>query len=62
MQPSPDLIYLQEVNPYEEFFKPELNKLGYNISIGWKLTDHGNHGAIICWKRSLFELVASKEI
>ena len=58
---QPDVICLQECDSYHEFWKEELEKMGYN-SIYKKKTSTKKDGVAICWKSSLFSLIESKEI
>eukprot|EP00929_Paragymnodinium_shiwhaense_P023109 TRINITY_DN14552_c0_g2_i2.p1 TRINITY_DN14552_c0_g2~~TRINITY_DN14552_c0_g2_i2.p1 ORF type:complete len:578 (+),score=119.31 TRINITY_DN14552_c0_g2_i2:89-1822(+) len=53
-----DTLSLVECDYYEEFFKPELNKLGYE-SVWVKRPRPSSHdGCCIAWRRGVFELVA----
>ena len=51
---SPCLIFMQEVDHYDDFFQPMLNELGYE-SLWWKKNHERHHdGCLVAWKRCVF--------
>ncbi|CAD5121363.1 DgyrCDS9886 [Dimorphilus gyrociliatus] len=58
-----DILCLQEVNAqhYESFFKPEIERLGYD-SLFKKRTNDKQDGCATFWRRSLFRMINHKLI
>jgi mRNA deadenylase 3'-5' endonuclease subunit Ccr4 len=51
---DPDFIGLQEVDHWNDFFEPELRKLGYDGSYG---TGNRTHGCALIWKVSNWKVL-----
>ena len=55
---QPDLCALEEVDHYDDWFRPELTKHGYDSVFIKKI--EGNDGCALFWKTSRWRLVAEK--
>ena len=55
----PDLIGLQELDHYYEFWKPKLSEIGYETIINPRIK---KDSVLIGWKRNKFQLVEKQGI
>lgn len=55
----PDIICLQEVDHFEDFYKPHLASLGYEVCLKYR---RGLDAVLIGWKRDQFRLLDKQEI
>ena len=56
---SPDIICLQEVDHYEDFYKEQIKLMGYTSRIVWR---KGTDIILTGWKSKKYTLAATKEI
>lgn len=57
-----DVMSIVECDNYENFFKPELEKLGYDSIWKQRPRAASKDGCCVAWKRDLFELVAETSV
>ncbi|OMJ65975.1 hypothetical protein SteCoe_37343 [Stentor coeruleus] len=57
-----DFVCLQEVDKYENYFKPFLKKHGYKSHWKKRPSSWSPDGSLIAWKEDIWELVEIKEI
>ena len=53
-----DIICLQEVDQYEEFYGPKLSELGYECILNYREPD----AALVGWDKNKFKLISKKDI
>ena len=54
-----EIICLQEVDHYDEIYKPRLEALGYQTQVVYR---RGIDAELIAWKQSVFKFVTKQEI
>ena len=63
-QDNADVICLEEVDKYEQYYKDQLAALGYECNLVWKT--YGGYqeieAVLIGWKKDRFTLVEAREI